>query len=402
MKFSERKDDMKMRKTTKTLFAVSAALAAAPAFALLYSAPPDALHAWAVHDHNRPNPPKVTAEPGRPPSDAVVLFDGTAESIARNWCDQKGNPTKWTLRGDGALVCTPGSGYVRTKASFGDCQLHVEWAAPTPGKGVGQARGNSGVFLMGLYEVQVLDSYGTDPSKDPMPNPNYPDGQAGAAYGQNPPLVNPARPEGQWQTYDIIFHQPVWDGDTLVRPATYTVLFNGVLVQDAWELEGPTDWRIRVKQRKHANRLPISLQDHGNPVPYRNIWIREIPPRSAYAEHGTFYADPAKVASRRERTAAEFFRKIDWKKGDRGSVNGMLEVVSYSKQPQYMEALKSACTAYKAFLDAKSPAELDAMRRDVLDVRNTFDVLIDAGILDGTCPLSKLVHELPKRRGWKK
>lgn len=238
--------------------------------------PPDAKHTWGVHDMNRPNPVKVTALPGRPPSDAVVLFDGTEESLKANWTDTKGQPTKWRVV-DGELRCVPRSGWIQTKQKFGDCQLHVEWKAPKPGKGTGQERGNSGVFLMGRYEVQVLDSYRTDPSVTPIENPCYADGQAGAIYGQNPPLVNPARPEGEWQSYDVIFHQPVWEGDKLVEPGYMTLLFNGVVVQDHWPFEGKTRHRKRTRPEKHDRALPFQLQDHGNPVPYRNIWIRPLP-----------------------------------------------------------------------------------------------------------------------------
>ena len=163
------------------------------------------------------------------------------------------------------------TGAIRTKKKFGSCQLHVEWASPEEVTGDSQGRGNSGVFLMEFYEVQVLDNYR---------NITYADGMAAAVYGQYPPLVNACRPPGEWQTYDIVFHRPRFDADGgLLRPAFMTVFHNGILVQDRVELTGPTAWKQRPPYKAHADRLPISLQDHGNPVRFRNIWIRELAER---------------------------------------------------------------------------------------------------------------------------
>jgi hypothetical protein len=224
--------------------------------------------AWKAHDMNRPRPPVITPGeqnlPHGAPSDAVVLFDGTDLSA---WRSADGGPSKWVAK-DGYMESVPGSGYVYSRQSFGDVQLHVEWATPTPAEGTGQGRGNSGVYLMGLYEVQVLDSY---------ENITYADGQAGALYGQYPPLVNASRPPGEWQSFDIVFRRPRFDRDgNLERPARMTVLHNGVVVQDAAELWGPTLWLQHGPYRAHPDKLPISLQDHGNPVRYRNIWLREL------------------------------------------------------------------------------------------------------------------------------
>lgn len=226
---------------------------------------------WPQHDSSRPKPPIVDPgtsstqdTPGRPPSDATLLFDG---SSLQAWTALDGSAPKWVIR-DGVLECARNSGYIRTLQAFGDCQLHVEWSAPLPAQGTSQGRGNSGVFLMGLYEVQVLDSY---------QNLTYADGQAAAAYGQYPPLVNAARPPGQWQTYDIVFNRPRFDPDGKVTsPARLTVFHNGVLVQNNVELVGPTGWLQRDPYRPHPDKLPLSLQDHGNPVRYRNLWIREL------------------------------------------------------------------------------------------------------------------------------
>ena len=223
---------------------------------------------WKAHDMNRTRPAVVKSSPPlpvAPPSDAVVLFDGADLS---KWRSRDGGPAKWIVR-DGYMESVRGSGYVLSRGAFGDVQLHVEWAAPVPAEGIGQGRGNSGVFLMGLYEVQVLDSHD---------NITYADGQAAAVYGQYPPLANASRPPGEWQSYDIIFRRPRFHRDGgLAKPARITVLHNGVLVQDNVEIWGPTSWLQHHPYESHPDRLPLSLQDHGNPVRYRNIWLRELP-----------------------------------------------------------------------------------------------------------------------------
>lgn len=224
-------------------------------------------HRWAVHDMNRPLPKVVTPgeHPGQPPSDAIVLFDGKDLS---NWESVKdGGGARWKVE-NGYMEVVKKTGNIRTKQAFGDCQLHIEWATPAKVSKGSQNRGNSGIFLMSNYEVQVLDCYN---------NRTYADGQAGAVYGQNPPLVNVCRPSRQWQSYDIIFHRPIFKNGKVVKPATITVLQNGVLVQDNFELEGKTVWKKRAKYHPHAEKMPLMLQDHGSPVRYRNIWLRELP-----------------------------------------------------------------------------------------------------------------------------
>jgi len=188
-----------------------------------------------------------------------------------NWCDTKGRDSKWICR-NGYMESVKGAGYITTREKFGSCQLHVEFATPTPPKGSSQGRGNSGVFLQGEYEVQVLDSYD---------NFTYPDGQCGALYGQSVPLVNVCRPPGQWQTYDIIYHRPIFKGktDEVIRKPRFTVLQNGVLIQDNVELNGGTNWQgpHKISGFRHLDDAgPIMLQDHGNPVRYRNVWIRPL------------------------------------------------------------------------------------------------------------------------------
>ena len=195
-------------------------------------------------------------------SPPLVLFDGTSLD---QWTKLDGSPAHWKLA-DGTMEATAG-GDLRTKQIFGDCQLHVEWQTPTTIDPNIMNRGNSGVFLMGLYEVQVIDS---------NPDTIYADGIAGSIYGQSPPLVNVCRPPGEWQTFDILFYAPRWEGDTLIRQGHITVFLNGVLIQDHWPLEGPTHHLSRTSLTPHADKLPVTLQSHSSPVRYRNIWIREF------------------------------------------------------------------------------------------------------------------------------
>lgn len=195
-----------------------------------------------------------------PPSDAKILFDGTDAS---HWKNVEG----WTVK-DGNLVA--GKGQIVSKEEFGDCQLHIEWSAPTPPKGSGQGRGNSGVFMMGRYEIQVLDSYD---------NETYYDGQAGAIYKQTPPMVNAMRPPGEWNTYDIFWTAPKFKEDgSLESPACVTVVHNGVLILNHFELLGDTPYNRPPKYQAHPTTGPIAIQDHGNPVRFRNIWVRDFAP----------------------------------------------------------------------------------------------------------------------------
>ncbi|XZE42905.1 3-keto-disaccharide hydrolase [Pirellulaceae bacterium SH467] len=227
---------------------------------------------WKQHDWDRERPAIVTpgelAGPVAHPSDAIVLFDGTSLD---KWRSADGGPAKWVIK-DGVMESVPGSGYVYTADSFGDVQLHVEWASPVKVVGKSQGRGNSGVFLQGLFEVQVLDSFD---------NITYADGQAGAIYGQYPPLVNASRKPGEWQTYDIVFRRPHYEPNgALQQPARMTVFHNGVLIQDNVRPLGPTSWLQHHPYSKSEEKRPLSFQDHGNPVRYRNVWLRELPPET--------------------------------------------------------------------------------------------------------------------------
>lgn len=363
-----------MKQTKMRVAAMAVGAAASAVFAGLYGDTPDAKHAWAVHDLNRPAPVKVTADPGKPPSDAVVLFDGTSLD---GWTSTKpGEPTKWALV-DGALESVKGAGYIRTKQSFGDCQLHIEWAAPSKVEGQGQGRGNSGVFLMGSYEVQVLDSYETAVLPDGKNlNPNYADGQASAVYAENPPLVNASRKPGEWQTYDIIFHQPVWEGDTLKYPGSVTVLHNGVLTQDHWEMEGLSTHCRRKPLAPHADRLPLQLQDHGNPVRFRNIWIREIPSRYANTTHGGPAANEAQVMALRQKTAAKLFEAANPADPNKAAALGrVLEVISYDKADAYMKVAGDLTDSYLKELAGLDKQKLQDRKDEIVGVRKACDVL---------------------------
>ena len=222
---------------------------------------------WITHSMDRPRPKVVT--PGKracdAPSHSIVLFDGKDLS---EWVSEDGESARWIVK-DGYVEVNQ-TGIIRTKRKFGNCHLHVEWATPAEVEGSGQGRGNSGVYFMSRYEVQILDSYNND---------TYPDGQAAAIYGRKPPLVNASRPPGEWQSYDIIFHGPVFKDGEVVRGATFTVFHNGVLVQDHFESPGGTGWINEHKvadYEPHADKSPLLLQDHDNPIRFRNIWLVEL------------------------------------------------------------------------------------------------------------------------------
>jgi hypothetical protein len=338
------------------LTVVAALSAPVGVLAAIYGDTPDAKHAWAVHDNNRPNPVKVCAEAGKPPSDAIVLFDGSRESFEKNWCDSKGAPSKWACDGNGEFYCKPGycnGGIVRTRGGFGDCQLHLEYRhdpkALFTGKGP-QMRGNSGVFIMGNYEVQVLESYYTSADLEGKEGyvDNYTDGQAGSVYAENPPMVNPARKPGEWQSYDIIFHQPVWKDGKLLHPGSLTVFFNGVLVQDHWEMEGLTTHSRRRPLAPHPTKGKLSLQDHGCKVQFRNIWYRPLPSRWDNKTHSAMSADENEVMKLRAQTAAKLYAKIpDPKKVDAATLKALAEVISYENKGVYRADFLACLEAYR-------------------------------------------------------
>ncbi len=208
------------------------------------------------------SPGKVTATP---PEDAIVLFDGTNLS---SWEGEREDVEATWIVENGIMTVNPRTGGINTKQSFGDLQIHLEWRSPSQIVGEGQGRGNSGIYIMGKYEIQILDSYG---------NSTYTNGQAGSIYKQSPPLVNVTNKPGEWNTYDIIFTAPKFNKDgMLISPAKITALHNGVLIQNNFELRGPTEYIGIPNYTAHKEKLPLHLQDHGNPVSFRNIWVREL------------------------------------------------------------------------------------------------------------------------------
>jgi tetratricopeptide (TPR) repeat protein len=246
------------------------AVAAIAGFVLPAAACGQASEGWPQHSLDRPKPPvavapRITA-PLPPPPGATVLFDGSSLAAWRSGDE----PARWRVLGDGSFEVVPGTGGIETREAFGDVHLHLEWSAALPITGNGQNRSNSGVFLMQRYEVQVLDSYD---------NATYADGQAGSIYGQYPPRVNVTAPPGEWNTYDIEFRAPRFAPDGSLRePARMTVRHNGVVVQADRPLMGPTSHIVRAPYEAHEDALPIALQDHGDKVRFRNIWLRPLPP----------------------------------------------------------------------------------------------------------------------------
>ncbi len=353
-----------MKQVKTMVAALAAGTAASVVCAGLYGDTPDAKHAWAVHDRNRPRPAIITADPGKPPSDAVVLFDGTSLDA---WLAGNGNePAKWKII-DGAMQVVPGTGEIRTKESFGDCQLHIEFATPAKVEGGDQGRGNSGVFLMGMHEIQVLDNFDND---------TYPDGLCASIYAENPPLVNACRKPGEWQTYDIVFHQPIWEGETLKHPGTVTVVHNGALTQDNWEFEGMSTHCTRRPLKPYANKLPLRLQDHNNPMRFRNIWIREIPSRYANTTHGGPAANEADVKALRGQTAAKLFAAANPADANKvAALQRLLEIVGYDTADTYMKPVAELTDAYLKELAGLDAQKLQDRKGDIIGLRNSCNVL---------------------------
>jgi hypothetical protein len=247
---------MRITKVSRSLLCVSALTGLLLAGSVFWTSAAD-------QPNKNQEPPVVDPGPiGGPPSDAIVLFGGKDLSAFRG---ERSPQPQWKLEG-GVMETTP-SGGIFSREDFTDCQLHVEWASPSAVKGEGQGRGNSGVYLMGRYEIQVLDCY---------ENKTYPDGQCGAFYGHNPPLVNVCRKPGEWQAYDIIFHAPRKLADGTVKPGSFTVLQNGVLIQD--NIPVGAEPTTAAPLQGLVEKGPLYLQDHGNPVRYRNVWIRRLVP----------------------------------------------------------------------------------------------------------------------------
>lgn len=363
-----------------------------------YGDPPDATHPWAIHDMNRPQPPRVEPGtfssqevPGKPPADAIVLFDGTESAIV-NWVSDKtpSEATKWEVK-NGALQCVPGSGYVRSKLEFGDCQLHVEWSAPTKVEGNSQGRGNSGVFLMGQVEVQVLDNY---------ENPTYADGFAGSVYGVNPPMVNPLRKPGEWQAYDIVFRRPVYKGDQLVDPGYLTVFVNGVLVQDHTPLQGGGGHKARTKDRPFPEKGPLKLQDHGNPVRYRNIWYRPLPKRAIEGGDTSVMSEEATTAKRAE--IAKGIREKAAKLEGKEKMLGLLESLCYQQDSAALDESTKLASEYVASIKAVPADKIESKKGEVLQVHNALQYMKKFKLLPENFAATADIAAIVKEREWDK
>ncbi len=369
--------------------------AAGPRF---YGDPPDEHHPWAVHDGNRPQPPRVTPgtfsqpeRPGRPPSDAIVLFDGTDLS---KWQGEKGGLAKWLVR-DGYMEVVPGTGEIRTREAFGDCQLHIEWAAPAKVEGEGQGRGNSGVFLMGRLEIQVLDSYN---------NVTYADGHAGAYYGVNPPLCLPLNPPGEFQVYDIVFRRPIYRDGLVVDPGYVTVFLNGVLVQDHTPLEGPGGHMGRSKPGPFPEKGPLALQDHGNPTRFRNIWYRPLPPRPAEGGTDGWLSTEATRAKRAEIAASLRADAASLKNPDNPvpEMLRLLESLVYADDATARQRATELAETHLARLQALPAEQLAARRDEVRHLRDVFRYLARHKIVPDDFAPKVAVEELIRAQGWDK
>jgi hypothetical protein len=363
-----------------------------------YGDPPDATHPWAVHDMNRPQPPVVTPgtfssndQPGRPPSDAIIMFDGTPAMLDKWEADKTpAEPTKWIVK-DGAMQCVPGSGYIRTKESFGDCQLHVEWAAPAKVAGKSQGRGNSGVFLMGQTEIQVLDNYD---------NPTYADGAAGSVYGVNPPHANALRPPGEWQVFDIIFRRPVYQDDKMVDSGRYTVLLNGVVVQDSTPLEGGGGHRRRSQDRPLLDKGPLKLQDHGNPVRYRNIWMRPLPPRAVNGgDMGVMSPESATV---KKMEIAKTLRADAAKLQDLPQLRRSMESLCYEQDPATLSLVQAGITAWISAVQKTPAGEMEAKKGEILQMRDAVRYLMNFKFLPADFAALPEIEKIIQLNGWKK
>lgn len=351
-----------------------------------------------MHDANRPEPKRVTPgtfssveKPGKPPSDAIVLFDGTDLS---KWQNDKGETPKWTVQ-DGFMQVMPGSGQIRTRDEFGDIQLHIEWAAPAKVEGSSQGRGNSGVFFMGRLEIQVLDCYN---------NPTYADGSTGGYYGVNPPLALAVQPPGVFQVYDIVFRRPIYKDGKAIDPGHVTVFLNGVLVQDATPIEGPGGHMGRSKPGPFPEKGPLSLQDHGNPMRFRNIWYRELPPRSSQGGTDGYLSTEATLAKRHE--TADMIRKdAATLKNDANPLPELLrqlESLVYEKDDATQQRAETLAKAYFAKVKALSGADLAAKKDEVKSLRDTYKYLVRFKIVPDTFPTKSDVEQLIKDQAWDK
>lgn len=384
---------MNITKTLATLSILGAASAHAQQF---YGDPPDEHHPWAIHDQNRPQPPRV--EPGKnnaPPSDAIVLFSGP--DLEKNWLStkQEGGPAKWNVVEGTILQCKPGAGDIRSVAEFGDCQLHVEWSAPTEVKGDSQGRGNSGIFLMGMTEVQVLDNYD---------NPTYADGFAGSVYGVNPPMANALNKPGEFNVYDIIFRRPIFKDGQEVETGYVTVFCNGVLLQDHTPLEGGGGHKSRSKPRPFPEKGPLKLQDHGNTTRFRNIWYRPLPPRSVEGGTDGKLTPEATMAKRKEIAASirEDADKLLAKNQTKDGMLRLMESLVYEDNPAARAESIKLAELDASLLSKASGEELEKKKGDIMQAKNAFSYLVKCKLLPADFGPLTTIDQVIADQGWNK
>lgn len=384
---------------TVTLLAVAANGVSAQTGQSFYGDAPDAHHPWAVHDGNRPQPKIIIPgtfssqqQPGKPPSDAVILFDGSDLSKWEADVGSGGVPTKWVIK-DGAMECVPGSGYVRTKDKFGDFQLHVEWASPTKVEGESQGRGNSGVFLMGLVEIQVLDNYN---------NPTYADGMAGGVYGQDPPLANALRPPGEFQAYDIVFRRPIYRNGQELEPGYVTVFENGVLVQDHAMIEGPTGHMKRSVPEPFPETGPLKLQDHGNPVRYRNIWYRPLPPRVIEGGTDGYLSTEVTMAKRKEIAAGirQDAEKLASPANPMPELLRLAESLEYENDGATSNKVQQMAAQYVAGLAQLPADQIGAKRDEARRLRDALVFLARFKVLPNTWEPKVKLEQIVRDQNW--
>jgi hypothetical protein len=367
--------------------------------AAFYGDPPDAHHPWAVHDMNRPQPKVVVPgtfstpeQPGKPPSDAIVLFDGKDLS---GWVSAKDGvaPAKWKVE-DGHIEVVPSTGDIQTKEQFGDCQLHVEWAAPAEVKGSSQGRGNGGIFLMGICEVQVLDVY---------ENQTYADGYAASVYGVNPAMVNAIKPPGQYQVYDIVFRRPVWKEGKMLDPGYVTVFVNGVLAQDATPLEGPTGHMQRTTPGPFPEKGPIKLQDHGNQMQFRNIWYRPLPPRPIEGGTDGGFLTEAATTAKRKAIAADI--RADAEKQKDNALPyflRLMESLAYEKDSATVKQVEDLAAKYDATLKQLTAEQVKAKKDEIRGVHGAVRYTVRFGYLPDNLPLKTDLDRIVKEQKWDK
>ncbi len=380
-------------KTNSVLQLAALLVALAPSFsaAQFFGDPPDKQHPWAKHDHNRPVPQDVQPgdKPGAPPSDAIVLFDGTEASFKKNWVHiREKRKTDWAIV-DGTMQSMKGAGYIATKEEFGDCQLHVEWKAPSVINGAGQGRGNSGIFLMGVAEVQVLDNFN---------NPTYADGWAGSVYGVMPPMVNPLRAPGEWQTYDIVFRRPIVKDGKVVDEGSMTVFINGVLVQDAVPLEGGGGYRKRTHPKGLGDVGPLKLQDHGNPVQFRNVWYRALRKRPADGGSDGRLSVEATMAKRAE--IADMVLKDAKSLDGQDKMLRLLESLCYRSDDVILKEVSAMGENFVTDVQSK-PDAIESRKNEVVKVYRAFKFMNDHKLIEDLKVYQDL-NQIMEKNKWKR